>query len=500
MAAGDRRTSFLRPPPGDGVDERRKLLVRRHSAGSPRQHIRSLHSDFPHLPWKTRQLPWTRAAPTRCRVRDDQLPWWCWGQNGWKQLGDGTSTNRTTPTRVGTVSDWSSVSAGGLHTCGVRTDGTAWCWGHNFNGQLGDGTTTDRTIPIQIGTTSDWAMIRAGSTHTCGVRTDGTAWCWGSNWFWGALGDGTTTDRNTPTQVGTDTRWISITVGVGNTCAIRTDGTAWCWGSGFLDGAGGVRQSGSSRLWNQLDPDQCGVEAPPVVCVAQARRGAGATTFRDRLGTAPPNTDGIPPVWARQPTGRPSRPATDTPAVPGGTELLSAGAPTTAARSATPLLFDRHVPTQLSGNLEWTTITVASGQHTCGIRSDGRASCWGSRQSGQLGDGFGGFATSPAHLPAATPARTTGSLEVSTGTCGLATDRRRLWCWGGYTGTSPGTDTPTRLGSASDWAGVSAGYLHSCGLRDSGTAFCWGYGSGWTDRKRDNGSVSPSPDSGRNQQ
>jgi alpha-tubulin suppressor-like RCC1 family protein len=63
----------------------------------------------------------------------------------------------------------------------VRDDGTAWCWGDNFFGQLGDGTTTRRITPTQVGTETDWVTVTAASTHTCGVRADGSAWCWGDN-------------------------------------------------------------------------------------------------------------------------------------------------------------------------------------------------------------------------------------------------------------------------------------------------------------------------------
>ncbi len=404
-----------------------------------------------------------------CRVRDDHSLW-CWGQNGWKQLGDGTTINRPTPTRVGTGSDWSSVNAGGHHTCGVRA-GTAWCWGYNFYGQLGDGTTTDRGTAVQVGTSSDWATISAGNTHTCGVRLDGSAWCWGDNRY-GQLGDGSTANQAVPIQVGASTHWKGITAGVVRTCGIRTDGTAWCWGYRFHDGAAvtSPTQVGSGTDWTSISSDgfsTCGLRGPGTAWCwgynSEGQLGDGTTVTRydpAPVGTA---TD-----WSAIQTG-----GSHTCAIRRSGTAWCWGY-NASGQVGDGTTVNRLVPTRVSGASEWTRITT-SGQHTCGIRADGKASCWGSRQSGQLGDGVGGFATSPARLPAGPPAWAT--VDAGGGhSCGLAADRT-LWCWGGYTGTSPGTDTPTRLGSATDWAGVSAGYLHSCGLRDSGTAFCWGYGS-----------------------
>ncbi len=87
--------------------------------------------------------------------------------------------------------------AGGTNTCARRTDGTAWCWGNNQYGRLGDGTTTNRSAPTQVAGLSNVTALDAGDYHTCARRTDGTAWCWGRADF-GQIGDGATTQRLTP--------------------------------------------------------------------------------------------------------------------------------------------------------------------------------------------------------------------------------------------------------------------------------------------------------------
>ena len=101
--------------------------------------------------------------------------------------------------QIGTGTNWSSVDTGTAHSAAIQTDGTLWCWGYNSNGQLGDGTTTDRTSPVQIGTDT-WLRADVGYFHTMGVKTDGTLWCWGLNSF-GQLGDGTIVDKWVPTLI-----------------------------------------------------------------------------------------------------------------------------------------------------------------------------------------------------------------------------------------------------------------------------------------------------------
>jgi alpha-tubulin suppressor-like RCC1 family protein len=81
-------------------------------------------------------------------------------------------------------------------TCAMKTTGTLWCWGVNFNGQLGDGTTIDKNSPVQETTSAtDWTAVDAGAFHTCAIKTDGTLYCWGSN-FNGQVGDGTAWKEN----------------------------------------------------------------------------------------------------------------------------------------------------------------------------------------------------------------------------------------------------------------------------------------------------------------
>jgi alpha-tubulin suppressor-like RCC1 family protein len=133
---------------------------------------------------------------------------------------------------LGGFSDWTQVSAGWFHTLGVRSNGLAWSWGRNNSGQLADYTTVYRSSPVSlIGGITDWVQVAAGGYHSLGLRANGTARSWGNN-SEGRLGDGTMTNRsNTVAVAGGFTNWVQLTAGFTTSMGIRSNGTAWAWGS-----------------------------------------------------------------------------------------------------------------------------------------------------------------------------------------------------------------------------------------------------------------------------
>jgi len=116
---------------------------------------------------------------------------------------------------VATQSDsvrFTAVSVGRHHTCGLTPAGSAYCWGDNSRGQLGDETTTARSSPVLVVGRVSYAAVSAGNSHTCGITAAGTAYCWGLN-VQGQLGDGTTESRRRPVPVAGDIRYVAVDAG-----------------------------------------------------------------------------------------------------------------------------------------------------------------------------------------------------------------------------------------------------------------------------------------------
>lgn len=172
--------------------------------------------------------------------RDGAL--WCWGYNERRQLGTISEEAEVhTPARAAIDLDIATFDADGLHTCVVTADDELWCWGYNNSDELGIGERIETSaVPVrpgcgasQSGTCwSDWSRVATGEFHTCAIRRDGSLWCWGGNGG-GSLGIGTSgAGESVPRAVAPGTQWSFVEAGYRNTCAIQIDGSLWCWGSG----------------------------------------------------------------------------------------------------------------------------------------------------------------------------------------------------------------------------------------------------------------------------
>lgn len=151
---------------------------------------------------------------------------WAWGENANGKLGLGTSnTVYLVPTQVGTATNWLKVDGGFNHTLGIKTDGTLWAWGSNANGQFGKATPTASTVPTQVGTDTTWQDVSASQYFSYAIKTNKTLWSAGRNEE-GQLGNGTSSTTNVFvfTQVGSFSDSEKIATGYYHVLNTNQDG------------------------------------------------------------------------------------------------------------------------------------------------------------------------------------------------------------------------------------------------------------------------------------
>ncbi len=168
----------------------------------------------------------------------------CWGWNEAAQVGRPYAQRDERPVVVAGLPPITRVSAGRGHTCAIDRDGASWCWGINNHGQLGDGTTTDRTSATRVKLEQQLSAIDAGDFATCAIAAaDGAVWCWGSNES-ELVALGAPRDLLTPRRVDGVTGAVAISLGPSQTCALLRDGKVVCWGN---RGVTGVQTAGGGN-------------------------------------------------------------------------------------------------------------------------------------------------------------------------------------------------------------------------------------------------------------
>ena len=129
------------------------------------------------------------------------------------------------------------MAAGDYSACAFTTGGELWCWGRNFQGQLGPGIPPGpySLVPVRVPGGSEFVSVDPGSGYTCALKADGSAWCWGGSGY-GGLGAGVDQQRSlVPVQVSGGLRFREIETSrtAGTTCGITLGGAVYCWGANF---------------------------------------------------------------------------------------------------------------------------------------------------------------------------------------------------------------------------------------------------------------------------
>jgi alpha-tubulin suppressor-like RCC1 family protein len=304
--------------------------------------------------------PWSALASSALHVCGTKLDGslWCWGSNSAGELAQGDLWSTDLPLRVGSDVGWTRLMLGWEHTCARKqtpgsSESALWCWGHNYSGQASVSDEDEIREPNKIPGSELWRAESAGSFFNCAITDERTIVCWGQN-NKGQLGDGTTTKRAEPAPIASDFHdWVSLSAGGDNACAIRADGSLWCWG------ANDAGQIGDGTATTRLEPVRVG-SASNWTQVSVSRLTYPNTNYdfvRETPATCALNKLGELWCWGENRAGR-----------------LGDGTSTA-----------HYTPEPVDGSRDWSTVVLGA-RHACALKRDHTLWCWGVDYHGQLGN------------------------------------------------------------------------------------------------------------------
>jgi alpha-tubulin suppressor-like RCC1 family protein len=341
-----------------------------------------------------------------------------------------------------------SIAAGSAHFCAVDSDGDIHCWGDGRWGQLGSGSTeSSDVVPVRIASFQRFRQVVAGATHTCALTTDGYAYCWGSD-NGGVMGDASIRERclglacsTRPMPVAIGYRFDSLSAGFEHMCGL-THGRAYCWGRADAGQLGGV------------GTDLC----DNVACSRRPVLVSDSLTFSS-ISARGTHTCGI-----------------------AAAKLYCWGDNSYQQLRISPERRAAFRPVAVFSDISLTQVS-SGGMHSCAVTTSGSVECWGTNDTGRLGAADAEATKATVALPAGD--RATRVSVGGTHTCAV-TSNAAAYCWGlnidgrlgGITSQRCGqfdcSATPVRVVLDVPLADVAASAARTCALGRDGAVYCWG--------------------------
>lgn len=314
----------------------------------------------------------------------------CWGDNSYGQLGDGTSRPDSVPVLVRTAVSFASIAAGPATTCALTAAGAAYCWGFGSFGTLGRGGAVNDSLPGAVSGGLTFAQLALNDDVSCGLTTGNAAYCWGYS-VYGDLGGAqlSGTKAYAPAAVAGGHAFVNMSAAGGSVCAVAVDSLGYCWGrnnSSQLGNGGTANDSvptavagGHKFLSIAAGPDHgCGVAADSTAYCW------GANTY-GQLGNGGFGASSVPVAVSGGLHFRALVAGQQfTCGLSGALNVYCWGANLFGVLGAARAEFRDSVPT--FSNVNGTRIGGA-GYHICAIDINSVLNCWGSNQTFELGDG-----------------------------------------------------------------------------------------------------------------
>jgi alpha-tubulin suppressor-like RCC1 family protein len=391
----------------------------------------------------------------------------------------------SSPVQIGTLNNWSGVSVGISHTMAVQTNGTLWAWGLNPSGVRGDNTPNTDVFatpgiysPVQIGTLANWSIISAASRTTHGIKTDGTLWGWGNA---GENGLFTSTSRSSPVQIGTRNDWSNIqSSAVANAVilALRTDNTLWGWGSqtyGQLGDGTSVSRSSPIQIRSDLSLRNIfvGVNSAFTIDTTGKLYSSGDTSnygagydFSQKSSVQ----IGTLSNWKSFSAG-----GSHTIAISQSGSLWAFGL-NNVGQLGDGTVVNKNSPVQIGTLNTWVSASCGP-SHTIAMKSDGTMWSWGLNSTNALGDLTSNNKSSPVQIGTL---NTWVNISSGFGHVLALKNNGTLWAWGygpvGALGdnTSVNRNSPVQVGADTNWSKISAAGDQSFAIKTTGTLWGWG--------------------------
>ncbi|MDO4781243.1 MAG: hypothetical protein Q4A34_02540 [Candidatus Saccharibacteria bacterium] len=334
---------------------------------------------------------------------------YCWGSGGQGRLGNGSSSDKSTPSLVAqgelpSNAYFTKVTAGTHHTCALASNDKAYCWGSGGQGRLGNGSSSDKSTPSlvaqgELPNDAYFTHISVGVYHTCALASNNKIYCWGYGGYM-HLGNGSSSDKSTPSLVAqgelpSNAYFTKVTAGTHHTCALASNDKAYCWGSG-----------GQGRLGNGSSSDK---STPSLVAQGELPNDAYFTHISARgYHTCALASNNKAYCWGDGGQGR-----------LGNGSTSSKSTPTIVAQGELP--FSAHFTRLFAGT-----------HHTCALASNNKAYCWGSGGQGRLGNGSSSDKSTPSLVAQGELPNDAYFTHISARgyhTCALASNNK-AYCWG----------------------------------------------------------------------